>query len=104
MLKPERFFVLVDGFYIKYLNGVGLRNQRGIVNGDSVSLSIAAASIIAKVARDNHMRKLSAKCKGYGWGRNKGYGTKKHQEAIRNLGITKLHRKAFIKNLYSVNQ
>ncbi|MBI4091969.1 MAG: ribonuclease HII [Candidatus Levybacteria bacterium] len=103
-LKDEKIFVLIDKFYVKRLNGIGLKNQKGIIHGDEISLSIAAASIIAKVARDRHMRKLSAKYKVYGWGRNKGYGTKKHQEAIRNLGITNFHRKAFIKNLYSVNR
>lgn len=101
MLKPKRFYVLVDGFYVKYLNGIGLKNQRGIVNGDNVSLSIAAASIIAKVARDNHMKKLSAKYKEYGWGKNKGYGTRDHQTAIRKFGKTKIHRDTFIKKVIS---
>jgi ribonuclease HII len=99
---PSGLFVLVDGFYVKRLKGVGLENQRGIVNGDSISLSIAAASIIAKVSRDNHMRKLSAKYKQYGWGRNKGYGTAFHREAIARYGSTALHRTAFIKNILQI--
>ncbi len=92
----NKVFVLVDGFYVKYLKGVGLGNQRGIVNGDNISLSIAAASIIAKVTRDNHMRKLSAKYKAYGWKKNKGYGTLSHRTAIRDFGPTPFHRTAFI--------
>jgi len=96
MGEGDKIFVLVDGFYVKYLNGIGLKNQRGIVHGDEISLSIAAASIIAKVARDNHMRKLSAKYKVYGWGRNKGYGTAEHRKALLKFGKTKFHRLDFI--------
>ena len=92
----EKTFVLVDGFCVKYLKGVGLKNQRGIVGGDNISLSIAAASIIAKVARDNHMRRLSAKYPLYRWGKNKGYGTLFHRTAIRNFGPTRLHRTDFV--------
>ena len=97
-LLKEKIFVLVDKFYIKHLRGIGLANQKGIVHGDEISLSIAAASIIAKVARDRHMRKLSAKYKVYGWGRNKGYGTNFHRQALSKFGHTHLHRKDFIKN------
>ncbi len=96
--KTERFYVLVDGFYVKYLKGIGLENQKGLIHGDEISLSIAAASIIAKVARDQHMRKLSAKYKAYGWGRNKGYGTNFHRIQISKFGPTPLHRTAFLKN------
>ena len=91
-----RIFVIVDGFKIKHLKSVGLENQREIIHGDEVSLTIAAASIIAKVARDNHMRRLSAKFPAYGWGRNKGYGTAEHQKALLRFGKTKLHRLDFI--------
>ena len=97
-LSSEKTFVLVDGFYIKYLRNIGLKNQQGIVGGDGISLSIAAASIIAKVARDNHMENLSAKFPDYAWGRNKGYGTLLHRKAIFELGATPLHRKDFIEN------
>lgn len=100
-LPNQKIFVLVDKFYIKHLRGISLKNQKGIVHGDEISLSIAAASIIAKVARDNHMRKLSAKYKNYGWGRNKGYGTRDHQTAIRKFGKTKIHRDTFIKKVIS---
>lgn len=92
----RKFFVLIDKFYVKHLRGIGLKNQKGIIHGDEISLSIAAASIIAKVARDKHMIRLSAKYKGYGWGRNKGYGTIFHQKALAKLGPSPLHRISFI--------
>lgn len=57
--------------------------------------SVAAASIIAKVERDQFMSERSVDFPGYGWERNSGYGTREHQEAIKNLGITKLHRTSF---------
>ena len=97
-LKTDKVFVLVDGFYIKHLKNIGLKNQRGIVGGDSISLSIAAASIIAKVTRDNHMENLSAKFPGYRWDENKGYGTLKHRIALKQNGATPLHRKVFVQS------
>ena len=66
-----------------------------IVQGDAKSLSIAAASIIAKVTRDRIMVDLDAAYPGYGFARHKGYGTALHQEALRRLGPTPLHRKSF---------
>ncbi len=100
-LNPSNIFVLVDGFYIKYLKGIGFKNQRAIIGGDGISLSIAAASIIAKVARDNHMKRLSAKFKQFGWGKNKGYGTLFHRQALSTFGPTPLHRRDFIENFIS---
>ena len=66
-----------------------------IVKGDSRSLSIAAASIIAKTARDQMMCDLDAAYPGYGWASNMGYGTKLHQAGLDRLGITPHHRKSF---------
>ena len=88
-------FVLIDGFNIKHIRGIGLRNQKGIVKGDRKSISIAAASIIAKVHRDKLMRKLNKSYPQYGFYRNKGYGTKLHQAAIRNHGLSDIHRTSF---------
>ncbi|MBC8158436.1 MAG: ribonuclease HII [Alphaproteobacteria bacterium] len=65
------------------------------VKGDGRSLSIAAASIIAKVTRDRIMAELSIECPGYGWERNAGYGTKAHREGLERLGVTPHHRKSF---------
>ena len=66
-----------------------------IIKGDNKSLSIAAASIIAKVYRDKIMEELSVKYPGYFWEKNSGYGTKQHLLALDKLGITPIHRKSF---------
>lgn len=66
-----------------------------LVKGDARSLSIAAASIVAKVARDRVMVELSQHWPGYGWERNAGYPTRMHREALRNLGVTPHHRRSF---------
>jgi ribonuclease HII len=66
-----------------------------IVKGDSKVLSIAAASIIAKVTRDRFMSDLDAACPGYGWARNKGYGTADHMAALARLGPSMHHRTSF---------
>ncbi len=66
-----------------------------IVGGDGISLSIAAASIIAKHRRDCLMEELDAQFPGYGWASNKGYSAKTHQEALRALGPTPHHRRSF---------
>lgn len=100
-IPEEKIFLLVDGFHIKFIKGIGLKNQKAIIKGDQKSLSIAAASIIAKDYRDSIMLKLSKKYSEFGWGRNKGYGTKEHQEAIRKFGQTEHHRKAFCSTFLS---
>jgi len=66
-----------------------------VVKGDGKSLSIAAASVAAKVTRDRMMMELAASFPGYGWERNMGYGTAEHREAIRRQGLTEHHRKSF---------
>src|SRR4029077_332397 len=68
---------------------------RTIVGGDAKSLSIAAASIIAKVYRDRMMCELDRRHPGYGWSRNKGYGTNDHLRAIDRLGVSCQHRRSF---------
>jgi ribonuclease HII len=70
-------------------------DQLTIVKGDSRSLSIAAASIIAKVSRDRLMKQYAIEYPGYGFERHKGYGGKPHKEAIQQLGPCKIHRKTF---------
>jgi ribonuclease HII len=91
-------FLLIDAFYIPWVKGLRRKNQKAITHGDEKSLTIAAASIVAKVYRDKLMRSLSRnpRYRKYHWGRNKGYGTKIHQRAIVKLGLTRYHRKAFI--------
>ena len=68
---------------------------RCVVGGDGASLSIAAASIVAKVVRDRCMARLSARYPGYGWETNAGYPTGPHRAALRRLGATRHHRAAF---------
>ena len=72
--------------------------QEAIIKGDAKSLSIAAASIIAKVTRDRIMLEYHRQYPWYGFDRNKGYGTKAHYQGIGAYGITPIHRKTFLKN------
>ena len=90
-LKISADFVLVDG-----INSPKIKAKvKTIKNGDNKSISIAAASIIAKVIRDNLMKKLSNKYPEFFWSKNSGYGTKLHIDKIKSLGITPHHRKSF---------
>lgn len=84
-------FALIDGLSVP---GFPLP-QRNIVRGDALCLSIAAASILAKVTRDRRMQELDALFPHYGFARNAGYGTKEHLLAIQNYGITPHHRRSF---------
>jgi ribonuclease HII len=68
---------------------------QAVVRGDGRSLSIAAASIVAKVTRDRAMAALARDYPGYGWERNQGYGTPEHRAGIARLGVTPLHRRSF---------
>ena len=70
-------------------------NAESIIKGDSKVVSIAAASIIAKVTRDRIMENLAKTYPGYGWERNSGYGVKEHQEGLKLLGVTPEHRRSF---------
>lgn len=90
-LSPEPDYVLVDGFIIK---GCPYR-QKAIIGGDALSLSIAAASVLAKVARDKIMAVMHDKYPSYGFDRNKGYGTFDHREAIARFGPCPEHRRSF---------
>lgn len=87
--------VLVDG---NRAPALGLPTKT-IVKGDSLSGSIAAASILAKVERDRLMKKLSEKYPNYGLEKHKGYGTKMHVEAIKRHGPAEIHRKSFLKKI-----
>ena len=70
-----------------------------VVKGDGTSAHIAAASVLAKVTRDHLMTEYAREYPGYGWEKNKGYGSKEHYAGIAKYGITPLHRKSFLKNL-----
>lgn len=91
-LKTAPQHILVDAFRIK---SVPPKLQTPIIHGDRISISIAAASIIAKVYRDELMQRLHDKYKPYDFSSNKGYGTKKHREAINKFGLCDLHRTSF---------
>ena len=95
--------LLIDGNMVPR----GLRGRaEALVKGDAKCLSIAAASIVAKVARDRIMVDLAQQFPGYGWERNAGYGVPKHLQALRILGVTPAHRRSFapVHNiLYQVN-
>ena len=71
-----------------------------VVHGDSLSASIAAASVLAKVTRDDYMLQMAQQYPGYGFEIHKGYGTKAHYEALRNLGASDIHRMSFLKKFY----
>lgn len=87
----EVMHLLVDGIRKPRLN----YPMTMLVKGDQKSLSIAAASILAKVSRDRHMKKLHEKFPIYKWANNAGYGTKQHQDAIAHAGICEEHRKSY---------
>lgn len=94
-LKPEPDLLLNDAVTIP---GVSIQ-QVPIIKGDAKSISIAAASIVAKVTRDHMMVEYDKLYPGYDFASNKGYGSAKHIEAIKALGPCPIHRRTFIKNL-----
>ena len=93
-VKPD--IALIDGNRAKDF-GLPVRT---VVKGDSLSMNIAAASILAKVTRDDLMQELAEKYPQYGFEVHKGYGTKAHYEAQRAHGASEIHRKPFLKNCY----
>lgn len=90
-LPDEPKFAIVDGNRDPRL-GV---STRCLIGGDASSLSIAAASILAKVTRDRIMEGLASEFPGYGWEKNAGYGTKRHQQGLAEYGVTPHHRRTF---------
>jgi ribonuclease HII len=94
-LQTRPAYVLVDGNRWPDLPEPG----ETVVKGDATSASIAAASILAKVARDRYMLEQAALYPEYGFAKHKGYGTKAHYEALRQYGLSPIHRPSFLKNL-----
>ena len=97
-ILPLPGVVLVDGNKIFQFSGKAVP----IIKGDSKSLSIAAASILAKVTRDRIMYSLHDLFPVYGWDHNKGYPTKAHFKAIREHGVTLFHRRSFLRKFFSL--
>lgn len=97
LVAPD--FVLVDG---NRIGGMTLPHET-VVKGDSKSISIAAASILAKVSRDRFVCEMAEKYPEYGFEQHKGYGTKAHNEAILKYGPCPIHRKTFLKKLLGDN-
>jgi|694.fasta_scaffold22209_14 ribonuclease HII len=93
-VKPEH--ILVDGNVFESYDDIPFTC---VIKGDNEYLSIAAASIVAKVYRDEYMNLLDEKFPGYGWKKNKGYGSKGHIDVIKEDGMTKYHRKTFLKKI-----
>ena len=93
--KKTENLIKIDGLKTFSLN----EKTTFIKNGDQKSISIAAASIIAKTWRDRLMTLYSKIYPMYGWERNKGYGTHEHRSAIKRFGLTKIHRKSFLGKL-----
>jgi ribonuclease HII len=83
--------LLMDAFTVPALT----LPQKAVIKGDAISVSIAAASILAKVARDEMMRECDARYPGYGLAHNMGYASEDHRDAIRRLGPSEIHRRSF---------
>ena len=94
-IKPD--IALIDG---NQKPGLSVE-ERTIVKGDAKSMSVAAASILAKVTRDRYMLELDKKYPEYQFGKHKGYGTKLHYECIEKFGVSKVHRRTFLKKFFS---
>lgn len=98
-LDPTKTKVLLDG---------GLKapaeytDQTTVIKGDQRHKIISLASVVAKVTRDAYMTKMDATYPGYGWARNKGYGTASHYKALKKLYITRLHRKSFLRGILDI--
>ena len=112
LIRNKNIVLFLDGrFRIKDLETDNRVEQRCVIKGDCKVLSISAASIIAKVHRDKIMHGFDTQFPGYGFGRHKGYNTREHQKALRELGATHIHRNSFfrkgwlrdVKNIPSMN-
>ena len=98
-LSPKPDFALIDGNRDRGRTSAITAPHRCLVKGDSLSASIAAASILAKVSRDRYMTEAAAQYPAYGFDRHKGYGTRLHYQLLREHGPSPIHRRTFLKNL-----
>lgn len=95
-LKTKPDYALIDGNRSPGLDGT---SEEPVIKGDAQSMSIAAASILAKVSRDRYMLEMAQIYPQYCFEKHKGYGTKLHYEMIKKYGVSEIHRKTFLKNL-----
>lgn len=95
LLDVKPTVVLIDGNLKPFLPAI----TYAVVDGDAKSFAVASASIVAKVVRDRIMRKYDSVYPGYGFFEHKGYGTKRHINAIKSLGTTPIHRKTFVRRI-----
>lgn len=93
-LKVKPDYALIDGNQYPHIGGV---TEETIIKGDGKSMSVAAASILAKVSRDRFMLEIAEKYPQYCFEKHKGYGTKLHYEMLEKYGISPVHRKSFLK-------
>ena len=96
-LEPKADFALIDGNRDRGMTGP----HATVIKGDSLSMNIAAASILAKVSRDRYMMEMAELYPEYEFERHKGYGTKLHYELLRKYGPSPIHRKSFLKKFYA---
>ena len=98
-LSPKPDFALIDGNRDRGRTSAITAPHRCLVKGDSLSASIAAASILAKVSRDRYMTEIAAQYPAYRFDKHKGYGTRLHYQLLREHGPSPIHRRTFLKNL-----
>lgn len=91
-LNPLPQLLLIDGNRFKPYRGI---RHQCVIQGDAIYASIAAASILAKTYRDDHMKEIHKQFPQYNWSKNKGYATKDHQEALNRFGPCRYHRRSF---------
>lgn len=94
-MKENPDYLLIDAVQLTDIS----IEQESLIKGDARSLSIAAASVIAKVTRDRIVSDLAKEYPGYGFEQHKGYGTSAHYDAIKKLGVSPVHRRSFLKNI-----
>lgn len=94
-MPHKNAYVLIDAIDPAFLPAAG----EGIIKGDAQSYAIAAASVLAKVTRDAMMKDYDSRYPGYGFAKNKGYGTAEHRQAILQQGITPIHRPSFLRGI-----
>ena len=94
-MPHKNAYVLIDAIDPAFLPAAG----EGIIKGDAQSYAIAAASVLAKVTRDAMMKDYDSRYPGYGFAKNKGYGTAEHRKAILEQGITPIHRPGFLRGI-----